>query len=189
MEHRLRDSYQTLGLFYDEVVGERKEIEEQLRGLLKRHAQGAKTLLEIACGTGANFEMLQKKYEVTGLDLSEIMLSQAAQKYPELPLYRDDMRTFSLGTHFDVVLCIFDSINHLDSLTDWKKTFRSVRQHLKTDGLFIFDVNTPYRLEKLSMQSALVHEADGCTYILDVERKSKNRFHDVLVQQDDQTLQ
>ena len=172
----MTNSYETFGLYYDEIVGDQSEFVDQLSLLIKKHCPKIKDVLEIACGTGSILKALSKKYSVSGLDQSELMLAQAAQKIPSASLYQSDMRSFDLGTQFELVVCIYDSINHLGSLSDWKKTFRSVRQHLEAGGFFIFDINTLYRLEKLSQEEASAHELGESVYILDVQKKRKNSF-------------
>lgn len=171
-----RDFYQELGLYYDEVVGDRKEAIRQIRTLLREYAPKAQTLLEVACGTGTVLKALEKKYSVSGVDYSEIMLSQAAQKLPAVPLYQGDMRGFSLGVHCDVALCVYDSINHVRSLAEWKRTFRSIRRHLESDGVFIFDMNTLSKLNRLAAEPPVVHEFGESTYILNVMKRSESRF-------------
>jgi ubiquinone/menaquinone biosynthesis C-methylase UbiE len=47
-----------LGRFYDEVMGNRAESAAFIHNLIRRHKPEAKTLLELACGTGAISETL-----------------------------------------------------------------------------------------------------------------------------------
>jgi hypothetical protein len=49
---------------------------------------------------------------------------------------------FGLRPHFDAVICLFDSLNHLLSVSDLELAFHSVYSCLKPGGLFLFDVNT-----------------------------------------------
>lgn len=172
----MEDPYQQIGHLYDDIVGDQRETIRYLKRLIRKHAPRAKSILEIACGTGAILTALSDTFDVVGLDASEVMLAQAQQKLPDAPLFQADMRDFNLGNEFDVVLCVFDSINHLTRLTDWKKTFRNVRHHLSSRGVFIFDFNTPYRLEQLSLEPPMVHDFEKGTYILNVEKRGKNRF-------------
>ena len=82
------------------------------------------------------------------------MLSIARQKLPHVRFYRQDMRNFRLANRFDVIICVFDSINHLVKFGDWQKVFRRVAAQLKDDGLFILDVNTIGKLRRLAEESA-----------------------------------
>jgi predicted TPR repeat methyltransferase len=66
---------------------------------------------------------LQRRYRVKGLDLSEKMREIAAAKVPKARLVHSDMRRFDLGEAFDVVLCVYDSINHLMTFEEWEAVF------------------------------------------------------------------
>ena len=44
----------------------------------------------------------------------------------------------------------YDTINHLTLFSDWKKVFRNVSDHLKDNGLFVFDINTLHKLDFIS---------------------------------------
>ena len=77
------------------------------------------------------------------------MLSIARKKLPHVRFYRKDMVRFDLGRKFDVIICVFDSINHVLKFADWQKIFRNAARHLEDDGLFLFDINTQAKLERL----------------------------------------
>ncbi|MGH7784791.1 MAG: class I SAM-dependent DNA methyltransferase, partial [Candidatus Binatia bacterium] len=93
-----------------------------------------------------------------GLDRSREMLSIATQKLPHVRFHRQDMRNFRLAHRFDVIVCVFDSINHLVKYRDWQKVFRRAAAQLKKDGLFIFDINTTGKLRRLTKRSAWVRQ-------------------------------
>ena len=173
----MEDSYKDVGLFYDAIVGDRSDTTKKVLQKIRQHAPKAKTILEVACGTGSFLHAASKRYTVSGLDLSETMLIQASEKCPAATLYQGDMRSFDVEQTYDVLVCLFDSINHLTTKKDWKNAFRSLRHHLKPGGLCIFDVNTPYKLSKVAKEPPLVHEFEGHTFILDVEKISANRFN------------
>ena len=108
-------------------------------------------ILDLACGTGSlSLALAQKGYSVTGLDISEAMIQQANLKQdkldPEHQLHVqfkvDDMRYFALDKPVDVVVCHYDSLNHLSNETELRGTFLQVAQALNPGGLFLFDLNT-----------------------------------------------
>ena len=138
--------YAAFAPFYDQVMGDRGREAGYVHGLIQRHRPSAASVLELACGTGAILQLLQPHYEVTGLDASQPMLDIAARKVPRARLRRADMTRFDLGETFDVVLCVFDSINHLVRFSDWERVFDRARAHLTDRGLFVFDVNTERKL-------------------------------------------
>jgi SAM-dependent methyltransferase len=103
------------------------------------------------------------------VDLSERMLELAAQKLPRARLLQADMARLDLGETFDVVLCVYDSINHLLSFEQWEAVFDRVRDHLNDRGLFVFDINTEQRLALLNERPAWAHWfGDGNLLVMDV---------------------
>ena len=162
------ESYDKFGDFYDAVMGDRAKTALRLRGLIDRHKPNAKTVLELACGTGAVLVHLAQGYEVSGLDLSSKMLSVARKKLPKARFFHADMTAFDAGRKFDVILCVFDSINHLLEFADWKRVFRRVDAHLVKDGLFIFDINTEHKLRRHINEPAFVESFGENLMVMDI---------------------
>jgi SAM-dependent methyltransferase len=161
-------SYEKVGRFYDPVMGDRRETAKYVRRILRQHKPKARTLLELACGTGAILKILANDYDVVGLDQSPQMLSIARKKLPRVRFYRRDMVRFDLGKKFDVIICVFDSINHVLKFAEWQKIFRNAARHLEDDGLFLFDINTQAKLERLMRAPTRVHEFGRNLEFIDV---------------------
>src|SRR5947208_12080716 len=123
-------SYERFAEFYDAVMGDRRAAAEQVMKLIRSAKPDAKKLLELGCGTGSMLKHLQDAYEVSGLDISSKMLSIARKKAPRAKLFRQNMVDFRIDGRFDVIFCVFDSINHVRRFSDWKKVFAAVRRHL-----------------------------------------------------------
>jgi cyclopropane fatty-acyl-phospholipid synthase-like methyltransferase len=130
-------AYAKLDRFYNAAMGDRTETAAYIRRLIRRHNPKARTLLELACGTGAILKILAESYDVAGLDISPHVLALARKKLPHVAFHRKDMIKFELATKFNVIICVFDSINHVLKFTDWQKIFRNVARHLEEDGLFL----------------------------------------------------
>src|SRR5215471_2483290 len=160
--------YQKFGSFYDAVMGDRAESAAFVHRLIQKHKPDAKTLLELACGTGAVLKHLAKHYEVAGLDISPEMLSVARKKLPETPFYQASLATFEVARKFDVIICVFDSINHVLSFADWRRIFRRVAERLAEGGLFLFDINTQRKLQRLIQERPWVHPFEDNLLIMDV---------------------
>lgn len=150
--------YDKFSRFYDLVMGDRSDAANYIRDLIEHYHPRAKTLLEIACGTGGILGRLSESYDVTGLDRSRPMLAIARARLPHIRILRQDMTSFHIDRRFDVIVCAFDSINHLHQLSDWKKTFGCVAGHLNAGGLFVFDVNTIGKLQRLTEGPAWVKQ-------------------------------
>jgi ubiquinone/menaquinone biosynthesis C-methylase UbiE len=162
------ESYDKFSAFYDAFMGDRTNTALRLHKLIAQNKPNAKTVLELACGTGAVLTHLAKEYEVSGLDLSSRMLSIARKKLPEARFFHSDMTTFNIGKKFDVILCVFDSINHVLEFSDWKRVFGRVEAHLVKDGLFIFDINTEHKLQRHIKESASVEKFGKNLMIMDI---------------------
>ena len=161
-------SYERFGKFYDAVMGDRGASAEQVMDLIRATKPNAKNVLELGCGTGSILKCLQDAYKVSGLDISEKMLSVARKKVPRSKLFRQDMVDFRIDGRFDVIICVFDSINHVRRFSDWKKVFAAVRRHLLPGGCFIFDINTQRKLERLIAGPPWVHRFGRNLLIIEV---------------------
>jgi predicted TPR repeat methyltransferase len=155
------NSYDVIARFYDAFVGDPAEKATWLKQLIQKHQSNAKNVLELACGTGSVLKYLSADYQVTGLDNSAGMLHLAQEKLPSAMLIEADMSNFDLPAKFDVVICVYDSINHLLQFSQWESMFSAVAQHLNSNGLFIFDMNTVEFLEKLNRSEPSVSTFEG----------------------------
>ncbi|MEO6693620.1 MAG: class I SAM-dependent methyltransferase [Ignavibacteria bacterium] len=169
--------YDKIAKFYDTVIGRSKEEIEFVKNRIHKYHAGANSVLEIGCGTASNLLVLSKKYDVTGIDISQEMLKLAKKKIPEGKFHLSDIKNFNLKKKFDVILCLYDTINHLTLLSDWKKVFKNAYQHLNTNGLFIFDINTIYKLRSVSEISPLVHKFRSNYLIMDIRKISASTFN------------
>jgi SAM-dependent methyltransferase len=161
-------AYADFAGFYDQVMGDRTPDIERVRGYVRHYLPTAGSLLELGCGTGAVLAGLAGDLAVSGVDLSPEMLAVAAGTVAGARLVETDMTGFSLGERFDVVICIFDTLNHLSCFDSWLDLFDRVHEHLAEDGLFVFDVNTVGRLRRLWPGAAFAADFGQHTVIMDV---------------------
>jgi SAM-dependent methyltransferase len=61
-----------------------------------------------------------------------------------------DMTTINLEKKFDVILCNYNSICHLNYWEDWQKFFKNSYKHLKKNWILIFDILTIFEFENIS---------------------------------------
>jgi len=160
--------YTGFAAFYDRIMGDRSEEVDRIRSYISRHMPQARSLLELGCGTGALLAGLSGELDVTGIDQSRQMLAIAAESVPGANLVRGDMTAFTLAGRFDVVICMFDTLNHVPSFDGWLSLFSCVHEHLVEGGLFIFDVNTAGRLRRLHDAPPFLDEFDGNVVIMTV---------------------
>lgn len=169
--------YEIFWKFYDPLMGDRAEAAEYLRKLIFEANPKARNVLELGCGTGSVLKHLARYYQVSGIDNSGRMLSIGRRKLPHARLHNQDMVKFSLDERFDVICCVFDSINHVTRFSGWKKVFGNVRRHLLDGGCFIFDINTQRKLDRLIAAPPWIHRFGKNLLIMDVTaapRRSSN---------------
>ncbi len=107
--------------------------------LIQERAPGARTLLDVACGTGGHLHHLQGSYAVMGVDIDPSMLREAHRRLHDTPLVEADMRTLQLEERFDAVICLFSSIGYMANVAELDATIRSMATHLHPGGVLIVD--------------------------------------------------
>lgn len=155
-----------------------------MQTLLQQAGKQPKTVLDLACGTGSMTLLLaQQGYEVIGADLSEDMLTEASQKLMQLEqnhplLICQPMQELTLPQPVDWVVCCLDSLNYLTNPADCKQTFARVYAALQPGGVFVFDINTPYKLKGLDGQTFLDENEDTyCVWRAEFSEEENSVFY------------
>lgn len=112
---------------------------EVIKQLIRSHAPDARTLLDVACGTGGHLLHLRQTFDVTGLDLHESMLEVARRRLPGIELVQGDMRSFDLGQKFDAIVCLFSSIGYLPDRAALVEAIGCMSRHLTEGGVLVVD--------------------------------------------------
>lgn len=136
--------------------------------ILKEHGIGDGLVLDLGCGTGKMTRLLAKQgYDMIGVDMSEDMLGIAREhEESEGILYLlQDMREFELYGTVRAIVCVCDSINYLESEEDLLKVFRLANNYLDPGGIFVFDLNTPYKYREILGDSVIAENRDECSFI------------------------
>ena len=111
----------------------------EIRRLLHERNPGARTLLDVACGSGAHLERLSTWFDATGVDLDPEMLAQARRRLPHLRLEVADMRAFDLGERFDAITCLFSAVGYLAGTDELDAAVATMARHLAPGGVLIVD--------------------------------------------------
>ena len=117
---------------------------EYVDNLIKKSSKGAKTILDLGCGTGKHAELFcDRGYTVHGVDLSKDMLKVANDrrlgKEENLKFTHSDICDLNLKQNFDIVMSLFHVISYQNSNIELISVFEVVNKHLNKGGLFIFD--------------------------------------------------
>lgn len=146
-----------------------------------------KLMLDLGCGTGRmTFEMRRRGYDMTGVDISPEMLSEASERAlaegaRDILWLCQDMCSFELYGTVDAVVCCLDSLNHLTKSGELERCFKTVHNYLVPDGLFIFDMNTPYKFENVYAERDYILECDGLLAAWQNEYNKKSRICDFYI--------
>ena len=111
----------------------------EIHALIQQHNPGARTLLDVACGTGGHLRHLRRWYDVTGVDLDPAMLREARKHLPDIHLAEGDMRNLRLRAAFDAVICLFSSVGYMQDTRELDAAIGAMAKHLEPGGVLVVD--------------------------------------------------
>ncbi|MBQ8780512.1 MAG: class I SAM-dependent methyltransferase [Oscillospiraceae bacterium] len=159
--------YGSFAYYYDILTGNisYKKRAEYFDSLVKLHGGKKNILLDLACGTGSLSEEFSRMgYDVIGVDGSEMMLNEALDKKFDSGLniqyLCQDMTRLDMFGTIDVTVCALDSLNHLPDIEAVRKTIGRVSLFCEPQGLFLFDVNTPYKHKNVLGNNTFVYDME-----------------------------
>lgn len=133
--------------------------------ILEREGLAPRTAVDLACGTGSVALILARMgLRVTAVDMSEEMLSVAAQKAQEMdnrPMFVcQKLESLYLPRGVDLAVCALDSLDYITDPELCQRAIRRIYRALNPGGCFIFDVNTPRKLQAMDGQVFLDEDED-----------------------------
>jgi ubiquinone/menaquinone biosynthesis C-methylase UbiE len=108
---------------------------EWVRNAIHARVPQAKSLLDVACGTGKHLEQLRSEFDCQGLDLSPEFVALAQQR-AGVRVHAASMDSFDIGERFDAVVCLFSSIGYSGDLPG---AIASMARHLNPGGVLIVE--------------------------------------------------
>ena len=161
------DCYEALAVSYDRLTSDvdYRATVAFYGQILKREGISPRTAVDLACGTGSVTLLLAEQgMEVTGVDMSEDMLTVAQQKSWELEnpprFICQRLEQLHLPRGVDLAVCALDSLDYITDPADCAEAIRRVYRVLNPGGIFIFDVNTPEKLRAMDGQVFLDEDED-----------------------------
>lgn len=153
---------------------------EYLVSLLKKYGVEDGLVLDMGCGTGAMTRYLDAHgYDMTGIDVSEEMLTIAKEKSsPDILYLLQDMREFELYGTVRAVVSICDSMNYILDYGELVQVFSLVNNYLDPGGIFIFDLNTEYKYRKILAQSTIAEDREESSFIWDNDYDETERINE-----------
>ncbi|MBN1039159.1 class I SAM-dependent methyltransferase [Clostridium botulinum] len=165
-------AYGEFANIYDKLIYE--DINYDLVGnriieLCKENNIKYEDYLDLACGTGNVSINVATYFKNTyAVDLSDDMLNIAFDKFKKnkikAKIICQDMCELSLNHKFDLITSVLDSTNYLTEYDELISYFNRVHEHLKDDGIFIFDINSYYKLSTILGNNIYTYNSDDVFY-------------------------
>lgn len=165
--------YYDLAFYYDKMMDVDYDSWVQfLESLFKKYDLDFidKTALELGCGTGnMTLRLLNLGMKVVAVDLSEEMLNVARNKVKNkgVIFINEDMTEIEFDKKFDFVFSFCDGFNYLIEDDELFKALKKTYNHLKDDGVFIFDISSEYKLKNIIGNNTFTYNEEDYSYIWD----------------------
>ena len=156
---------QVYDLFMDNVPYE--AWGEYLDKLFKEYGIEDGLLLDLGCGTGKLTQYLAEKgYDMIGVDYSYEMLDIAKMRSQESILYlMQDMREFELYGTVRGIYSACDCLNYILEEDELRQVFALANNYLDPGGIFVFDINTPYKYYELLAENTFAENREEGSFI------------------------
>jgi SAM-dependent methyltransferase len=173
--------------YYHQLYFKRNEAEAALFiDKLINHLQPAPNakILDVACGKGRHSIYLsKKKFDVTGIDLSEESIAEALKSKTEnLHFYKHDMRLPFWINYFDIAFNFFTSFGYFKTSKEHNNAIRTIAQSLKNNGSFILDYLNPHYAEA-HQEKEFEKKIDGVNFVI-TKTMNKTHFYKKIVVED-----
>ena len=140
-------AFQNFSKYYDLLYQDKDYPKECdfLEEIFRKYAGDMpEAILDAGCGTGGHSLILSERgYKVTGIDQSKEMINIAKKKASHIGARVDfrimNMIDFEMGQRFDACTSMFASVGYVTVNEELHRCFSSIRKHLETNSLFIFD--------------------------------------------------
>ena len=167
------DCYKEFAHIYDELINSDIDYRTWASNILcicKENGIDMDSYLDLACGTGnLTIEIASEFKDIWAVDLSSEMLSEAEQKMRAAKLKArficQDICELNLNNTFNLITCCLDSTNYILEEKKIIKYLLDVYSLLKPDGLFIFDINSYYKLTNILGNNVFNYDSDDVVYI------------------------
>ena len=179
--------------YYHRLMG-RVDYESRCDYLLQvmhHHGLTPQSLIDLGCGTGRMTRLLaQKGVDMIGVDLSAEMLSIAMTETPPdsgILWVCQDLRELDLYGTSSGAVSTYDCLNHLTGDGDLRRFFQRLYYFLDPDGLLVFDVNTPYKHQKVLADHTFVYDTPDvyCVWQNQTEERTTQMTLDLFVSEDE----
>lgn len=164
--------YNEFAAVYDSLVFDipYASYAELIREKVLEYGGSLESILDFGVGTGnLTRELIKYSTVYTGIDLSVEMLTIAQQKIqdPHLKLYNCDIRDYISEKPFTLCVSTLDSTNYILDEKELMEVMEKINTLLEEDGLYLFDINSEYKLKDVLGNRSYIYEKDDIFYTWD----------------------
>lgn len=166
-------SYADFAYLYDTLMTSDVDYSkwaDYIENLFTLYDKNPNLVCDLACGTG-NFTLplAKRGYEMIGVDRSYDMLNVAREKaqseHLDVLFLNQSMTSLDLYGSVDAFLCMIDGFNYILSPKSLYNVFKRIKTcFLETDGLFIFDISSRYKLKEVIGNNTFIHNENNIFY-------------------------
>lgn len=141
----MSDPYAALVRYYDAETQDKEDDLQAYNALVRRFGG---PVLDVGCGTGrVSFALAKQAVDITGIDLSETMLSRARTRAEQeeigqgkIEWRQEDITSLSLDQRFGLAIFAYNGFMHLLSQEKQVAALGQIAQHLKPGGGVVIDI-------------------------------------------------
>lgn len=142
-----------------DMQGAKQEVHKMISWL---NLEKGAAVLDLCCGMGRHsLALAEAGYEVTGVDLSEVLLREALKNDVEqqIKFVKADMRSLPITGQFDAIVNLFSSFGYFEKDEEHLQVLLEIKRLLTPGGKFIIDfLNPSYTIANLVPESQRVDE-------------------------------
>ena len=138
-------------------------------------------IADLGCGTGSMcVELAKRGYDMIGIDNSPQMLAEAREKTcgrgaQDILFLEQEICDFELYGTVGAFISTIDCINYITDKRRLNHLFKLVDNYLSPGGLFIFDINTEYKLAEVIGNGLFYEVSDELCYLWLNSYSSENK--------------
>ena len=106
------------------------------------------------------------------------MVAREKSEGKDILYLNQDMTEFELYGTVDFIVSSLDCVNYITDKRDLLKVMKLVNNYLEPGGLFIFDINTRYKLENVIGNNTFILEDEDCFCSCQNEYDKSRRLSD-----------
>lgn len=157
--------YKEFAYIYDKLTFDidYEDYSEVIKKELKKLEIKPESILELGIGSGNMTKYFYNaSINYTGVDLSKEMLKICADKFPNISIINEDLCQLELTKNYDFIFSTLDTINYILDSQKLQNLFSNINENCT--GVFMFDVNTPYKLIEVMGNNHFVYEYEDIFY-------------------------